>query len=150
MSETSAISPFQIIDWRILRFSCSNPILIIPADIEHHWMINAHIENFDAVDQKLSGIIQVEFSFFAEHDGKRMNMDGQCVAICEMDKTSVSDPDIVFQNLLSRTGMTNCLANLRVFLLQAGTLHQMGSRRIMLPFIDLNHFTFDEEIKFTT
>lgn len=149
MNENNVISPFQILDWRILSFSCSNPIISVPVDIEHNWSIKAHIENYDSEDNKLRAIVQIEFHFYAEHDKKQMTMKGQCVALCEMDKDSMPEAETMFQSLLSRTAMTNCLANLRVFLLQAGTLHQMGPKRIMLPFINLNKFEFDKEIKFS-
>ena len=149
MSEKSVISPFQILDWRILAFNCSNPMLNIPEDIEHQWTIKAHIENIEPEENQLRAIVRIEFHFVAEHEGQQITMDGQCVAMCTMDKRSVQDAESMFQNLLSRTAMTNCLANLRVFLLQAGTLHQMGPKRIMLPFINLNNFTFDETIKIT-
>ena len=148
MSEKKVISPFQIVDWRILTFDCSNPMLSIPEDIDHHWTIKAHIERFDPEEDLLRAIVQIEFHFYAEHNGQKITMNGQCVAMCEMDKNSIHDAESAFQSLLSRTAMTNCLANLRVFLLQAGTLHQMGVKRIMLPFINLNNFTFDEDIEF--
>ena len=149
MSEKSAISPFQISDWRILGFSCSNPMVYIPIDIQHNWKIKAHIENIDT-DTQFRAIVQIEFHFTAEHDGQAITMDGQCVAMCEMNKESADDTGSLFHDLVSRTAMTNCLANLRVFLLQAGTLHQMGPKRIMLPFINLNHFVFDQELEFST
>lgn len=148
MSEKNVISPFQILDWRILTFSCSNPMLSIPEDIEHHWMIKAHIENIEPEEDLLRAIVQIEFQFYAEHNRQKITMGGQCVAMCEMGRNAIQDAESTFQSLLSHTAMTNCLANLRVFLLQAGTLHQMGPKRIMLPFINLNNFTFDEEIKF--
>ncbi len=148
MSENNIISPFQISDWRILGFSCSNPIINIPSDIEHNWTIKAHIENFSTDDTQLRALVQIEFHLYAEYNGQSMAMDGQCVAMCEMNKESVPEAETVFQNLLTRTAMTNSLANLRIFLLQAGTLHQMGPKRIMLPFINLNHFSFDKEIHF--
>ncbi len=149
MSEKKVVSPFQILDWRILSFSCSNPMFSIPEDIEHHWTIKAHIENINPDEDSLMAVVQIDFNFFAERDGQKITMGGQCVAMCKMGKNAVQDAELTFHNLLSRTAMTNCLANLRVFLLQAGTLHQMGPKRIMLPFINLNNFTFDEEIKFT-
>lgn len=150
MSEKTIISPFQILDWRILAFSCSNPILNISENIEHHWTIKAHIENIEPEESMLRAVVQIEFHFYAEQDGQKITMDGQCVAMCEMDINSTQEAESTFQSLLSRTAMTNSLANLRVFLLQAGNLHQMGPKRIMLPFINLNYFTFDEEITFTT
>ena len=149
MSEKDVISPFQISDWRILGFSCTNPIIYIPVDIEHKWTIKAHIEKLDT-DNQFRAVVQIDFHFIAEHDGQQMTMDGQCVAMCEMNKDVVPEAETVFHDLVVRTGMTNCLANLRVFLLQAGTLHQMGPKRIMFPFINLNHFVFDEEMTFST
>ena len=150
MSENKIISPFQIIDWRILSFNSTNSMFYFPADIEHHWTIKAHIEHLDAEEEKLRAALQIEFHFRAEHSNGRMSMDGVCVAMCELDKKSMEDAETNFQRLLSRTAMTNCLANLRVFLLQAGALHQMGSKQVMLPFVNLNQFAFDEEITFTT
>ena len=150
MEKNKAISPFQIVDWRILSFNCVNPIFAIPVDIEHNWTIKAHIEKIDSDEDCFRGAVQIDFHFSAIHEGQEMFMQGQCVALCEMKKNAMPEAETVFPNLLSRTAMTNCLANLRVFLLQAGTLHQMGVKRIMLPFINLNHFTFDEEVKFTT
>lgn len=148
MSEKNVISPFQILDWRILSFSCYNPLFNIHEDIEHHWTIKAHIDPLAPVEEELRAILQIEFHFNAAQDGISMTMDGQCLALCKMDKGSFQDAEDTFHKLLSRTAMINCLANLRVFLLQAGTLHQMGPKRIMFPFIDLNNFTFDEEVHF--
>jgi len=149
MSENSVISPFQILDWRILTFSCSNPILNISVNIEHHWTIKAHIENIEPEGNMLRAVVQIEFHFNADQNGQSITMDGQSVAMCEMDASSTQEADATFQSLLKRTAMTNSLANLRVFLLQAGNLHQMGPKRIMLPFINLNHFSFDEDVSFT-
>ena len=150
MAENKVISPFQIVDWRILSFNCANPILSISNDIEHHWTLKAHIENIEPEENLLRAFVSIDFHFYAGQDGQKITMDGQCVAMCQMDQSSVPDAESTFQSLLERTAMTNCLANLRVFLLQAGTLHQMGNKRIMLPFINLNNFTFDEDITFTT
>ncbi|MBQ9251612.1 MAG: hypothetical protein IJ188_03130 [Clostridia bacterium] len=150
MSEKNIISPFQILDWRVISFSCNNLIPYISDKIEHHWTINAHIDQVKSEGNNLRAIIQIVFHFHAEQDGNEMTMNGQCAAMCEMDIDSVPEPESTFQNLLSRTAMTNSLANLRVFLLQAGILHQMGPKRTMLPFINLNHFHFDEDISFTT
>lgn len=148
MSTEKVISPFQILDWRIISFNCTNPIVNIPYDAEHHWQLKAHIENLEKEDTLLRAVIHIEFHFYVELNGQKATMDGHCVALCEMDKASVPNADTIFQSLLSRTGMTNCLANLRVFLLQAGTLHQMGPKRVMLPFINLTNFNFDEMIEF--
>ncbi len=150
MSGKSIASPFQILDWRILSFSCTNQIMGIPEGVEHHWMIKAHIDHLDPLDDKLQAVVSIEFDFYAEHEGRRIGMKGQSVAFCFMDTANEQDAEQRFQAHLSRTAMTNSLANLRVFLLQAGTLHQMGPKRIMLPFIDLNKFSFDEELTFTT
>ena len=149
MNTEKVISPFQILDWRILSFNCTNPIVNISYDIDHHWQLKAHIENLPQEGSVLRAMIHIEFHFYAELNGQKLTMDGHCVALCEMDNTSMPEADATFQSLLSRTGMTNCLANLRVFLLQAGTLHQMGPKRVMLPFINLTHFNFDEMIEFT-
>ena len=70
MSEKTIISPFQILDWRILAFSCSNPILNISENIEHHWTIKAHIENIEPEESMLRAVVQIEFHFYAEQDGQ--------------------------------------------------------------------------------
>lgn len=150
MSNTNAVSPFQIRDWRILSFQCTNPILSIPAKIQHNWKLHAHIERPETNDNLLHAFVQITFHFDAKHGKQNMTMDGQCIALCEMDPASVENADDVFNDLLRSTAMINCLANLRVFLLQAGLLHQMGSKRIMLPFIKLADFPFDEDVEFTT
>ena len=149
MDKKSVISPFQILDWRILNFNCANPILNIAGDIEHHWKLKTHIEHLESEGNYLKAVVQIEFHFWAIQNGQKMNMDGESVALCAMDKNFTQDAEAVFQDLLSRTAMSNCLSNLRVFLLQAGTLHQMGQKRIMLPFINLNNFPSDEEVELT-
>lgn len=149
MSENRVISPFQIQDWRILSFRCSNAMLNIPADIEHHWTIKAHIQGCETIGNQLRAMVQIEFHFSAGQDTEKITMEGLCISFCAFDKSSLQNAESVFQNLLSHTAITNCLANLRIFLLQAGILHQMGPKRTMLPFINLEHFAFDEEINFT-
>lgn len=146
----NVISPFQIKDWRILEFRSINPIIHIPPNIEHKWKMKAHIQKIESENNQHRAVIQIEFHFVAEYDNQKMMIDGQCVAMCEMNTDSVKNPETVFQDLLIHTAMPHCLANLRVFLLQAGILHQMGSKSIMLPFINLNNFVFDEEMTFTS
>lgn len=149
MNVPNVISPFQILDWRILSFNCTNSIISIPEDIEHRWTIKAHIDYLEPMEEQLNAILHIEFHFSMEHRGSTNIMEGQCVTPCVMKGDSIPNAKETFTKLLSRTAMTNSLANLRVFLLQAGTLHQMGPKRVMLPFINLNNFTFDEEIQFT-
>lgn len=149
MNEPTAISPFQILDWRILSFNCTNSIISVPEDVAHHWTLKAHIDYLEPSDDQLNAILYIEFHFSMEHRGSANTMEGQCVTPCVMKTDSISNAEELFNKFLSRTAMTNSLANLRVFLLQAGTLHQMGPKRVMLPFINLNNFTFDEEMKFT-
>lgn len=128
-------------------------MVFVPGDIEHHWKINAHIEKAPSEDKGiLSALLGIEFHFWAEHNGQRNEMFGDCVTMCQLNTLTLEvkeDPQKLFDGLISQTAMTNSLSNLRVFLLQAGTLHQMGPRRIMLPFINLNNFVFDKDIEIT-
>ncbi len=149
MSEQTVISPFQILDWRILSFNCTNSMLRIPEDAAHHWTIKAHIDNLESTEDQLNAVVYIEFHFSLEYGGRENTMEGVSVTACEMKKESIPNAEELFNSFLARTAMTNSLANLRVFLMQAGMLHQMGPKRVMLPFINLNNFKFDEEIKFT-
>ncbi len=151
MDDKKVLSPFQILDWRILTFNCVNSIISVPNDIEHHWKINAHIENVPSdSDDILTAFLGIKFNFWTEHNDQRNTIDGDCVTICQFDLTNYSlneEPEKLFHKLISRTAMINSLSNLRVFLLQIGLIHQMGPRSLMLPYIDLNQFSFDQDIE---
>lgn len=147
MDKNEVVSPFQIDDWRILRFDSSNVILTIPPDIIHNWVIKAHMDKLEDSDDYMRALLSIDFQFFAEDGGQKMTMEGVCVLSCRMKKGVVEEEMKVFEGLLSRTAMTNCLANLRVFLLQSGILLRMGSKCTMLPFVNLNSFEYDKEIR---
>ncbi|MBO4484429.1 MAG: hypothetical protein J5738_03480 [Lachnospiraceae bacterium] len=149
MKDENVISKFQIRDWRVAGFDCTNTVLSIPREIDHHWKINAHIDSVEPDGELLRAILQIEFHFWAEIEGRKIQMNGVAAALCEMDKSLVQDAETVFQNLLSHTAIINCLANLRVFLFQTAMLLQMGTKPVILPFINLNNFKFDEDYEFT-
>ncbi len=140
------MSPFQIIHWNVINFNYSRGILYLPPDIQHQWTIKAHIEKLKPTDETLQAIVDITFSMLAEHEGSKMDIQGQCLALCSLETKDLDNVEARFDHLTRTSAMVNSLANLRVFLMQQGALLQVGPKRIMLPFINLNNFPFDEDV----
>lgn len=147
----NAVSPLQMIDWRIGKFSFTNHTVSLPSDVLHHWTINAHIDHLETTGSILHATIFVRFAFFVEHADAKVSFDGIAAAyfVFDKEKTEAEDPESFFDRLLHSSAMTNMLGNLRVFLFQAGTLFHTGTKNIMLPFINLNEFEFNKDYTFT-
>ena len=151
MNNNAVVSPFQMLDWRIAEFSASNNVLFPSAEIPHTWKIKAGINHMDAVDNKLQATISVDFRFCAEQNESRICFEGIAVSyyIFEKDKSDTDSPEELFDQLLHATAMANMFGNLRLFILQTSALFQTGAKKVILPFINLNGFRFDEEYSFT-
>lgn len=143
----NAVSPVQMLDWRIADFTFSNNVIAPSAEIPHSWTINAHINHMEPSDHHLRASIYVRFVFQAEQSGSKIHFEGTAASYFVFDKEMVEtgDPQALFEHVLHGSAMTNMLGNLRVFLLQAGTIFQAGTKRVMLPFINLNEFEFDKD-----
>ena len=150
MSE-KAISPLQMLDWRIGEISFSNNVFKPSASIPHNWTINAHIEHLESVGPQLRATLFVTFRFLAEQHDSKITIDGTAASYMVFDpnKAETDDPQAFFDRLLHTSAMSNMLGNLRIALLQTGTVLQVGSKRVMLPFINLNEFEFDKDYSFT-
>ncbi len=151
MNNNTATSPLQMLDWRIAEFSASNNILFPSADIPHTWKIKASINQFDSTDNKLHATVSVAFHFYAEQNEGRICFEGIAVSyyVFEKDKSDADNPEELFDKLLHASAMTNMFGNLRLFLLQESALFQTGAKKVILPFINLNDFQFNEEYSFT-
>lgn len=151
MSNNQAVSPLQMLDWRIAEFTASNNVVTPANEIPHTWKIKAHIDSLEPVNNQLRAAVVVNFLFLAEQDNARIRFEGVAASyfVFDKEKASVDDPQALFDQLLRVSAMTNMLGNLRVFLLQTGALFQTGAKRVILPFINLNDFHFDEEYTFT-
>lgn len=147
---SNAVSPLRMLDWRIADFNASNNVINPAVDIPHAWTVNAHIEHLEAAENLLHAAVYVRFSFLAEQGETKIQLGGTAAAFFSFDKenTDSDDPQALFDQLLRGAAMTNMFGNLRVFLLQAGALLQLGSKRVMFPFINLNEFRFDEDFTF--
>lgn len=145
----SPVSPFQVLNWNVVNFNYTRGILYIPPDIPHQWTIKAHIEKMESTEELLQAIIEITFSMLAEHEGRRINIQGQCLALCSLITKDLDEAEKRFDHLARTSAMVNSLANLRVFLMQQGSLFQIGPKRVMLPFINLNNFKFDEDVVLT-
>ena len=143
------ISPFQTTDWNIVSFNYTRGMLYIPADVSHKWTLKAHIEKLESQDETLRAIVDISFKMVAEHEGNQVMMNGQCFTLCSLITEGIDNVEEQFERLTKTTAMINSLANLRVFLMQQGALLQSGQKRVMLPFINLNNFQFDEDVVFT-
>ena len=151
MNNSMAVSPLQMLDWRIAEFSASNNVVNPSPEITHSWKIRAHIDPLDSIDNQLRAAIIVNFHFIAEQDGGNIRFEGVAAAyfVFDKEKANVDNHQALFNQLLHVSAMTNMLGNLRVFLLQTGALFQTGAKRVILPFINLNDFHFDEEYTYT-
>ena len=142
-------SPFQTIDWQIIDFSYNRGVLYLPAEIIHQWTLHAHIERLDNVENSLRAVVDIKFKMIAESDDGVLTLNGQCLTLCSLVTESVDNAEALFEKITKTSAMVNSLANLRVFLMQQGALLQIGPKRVMLPFINLNNFQFDQDIVFT-
>ena len=147
---SNAVSPLRMLDWRVADFKFSNNVINPAVDIPHVWTVNAHINHLDSPDDRLHAAVYVRFSFLAEQGETKIQFEGTAAAFFSFDKENADsdDPQTLFDQLLRGPAMTNMFGNLRVFLLQAGALLQLGSKRVMFPFINLNEFKFDEDFTF--
>ena len=143
------ISQFQTVDWQIINFDYVRGLLTIPADIPHQWKLHTHIERLDAEEKTLHAVVDIRFEMKAEAEGGNISLSGQCLTGCILDTEGIENADELFDRLIKSSAMVNSLANLRVFLMQQGALLQMGQKRVMLPFINLNHYHFDEDVVMT-
>ena len=143
------ISPFRIIDWNVVNFDYERGMFFIPDNLPHQWTIKAHIEKLKATEDALQAIVDIAFTLLIEHEGNHVKMQGRSFALCELNKEGLEKAEETFDSLLKTSAMVNTLANLRVFLMQQGSLLQLGTKRVMLPFINLNDMKFDEEITYT-
>lgn len=147
----NAASALRMLDWRIADFKAKNAVIAPSAEIPHVWTIKAHIDHLDPVDSQLHAVVSVRFTFKAEQDKRAIQFSGTATSYFVMDteKVKVDDPAAFFDKLLHASAMTNMFGNLRLFLLQIGTLFQTGSKQLILPFINLNEFEFDKEYSYT-
>ena len=146
---TNSVSPFQVKDWNIVNFTYSRGMLFIPADVSHQWTLHTHIEKLESQDESLRAIIDFSFKMIAEHEENQLSLAGDCLALCFLATDGLNNAEELFEKLIKSSAMLNILANLRVFLMQQSLLLQVGPKKIMLPFINLNDFRFDEDIVIT-
>ena len=53
MSNNPAVSPLQMLDWRIAEFTASNNVITPANEIPHTWKIKAHIDSLEPVNNQL-------------------------------------------------------------------------------------------------
>lgn len=146
MSENKVVSPFQAIDWRVLHLQFHNGLVNPPQELPQTWTIRAHIEK-NKEKGSITGALHIDFSLKMFFNGQEFDLSGGAASFHIL-KTE-EDADTKFDQLMRTNAMIWSLSNLRVSLMQAGGLFQFGGRALILPFIDLNNFVFDEEVTIT-
>lgn len=146
MNTEAAKSPFQIRDWRIVRFNYANGIFSPDSDAHVEWKLTFHRTNqYDIENQVYVGTLCIEFEACLEQEQRKMELSGAAYSMFTFEAEQSEDHEKQMESLLKFNGLSFSIGMLRNYIAMQSDLLKTRVHMIV-PNINLKNVEYDQEI----
>lgn len=146
MERETAKSPFQMRDWRIVKFDYSNDIMFMKPnpDITWQFLFERQIQ-YDDDNKCYSGTLHIHYSASALEGDRKMAIDGDSYSFFTFETDQATENETRMESLLKLNGLTYSIGMLRNFIASQSTVLGMRTH-LILPSINLRNVEYGEVV----